>query len=100
MAQIITIEKSSKPDKKYVATVGNKHIAFGAKGYEDMTIHKDKERRDRYIQRHRKNEDWTKQGIDTAGYYSRWILWSEPTIQQSLNKLNKKYTDIKFKLKQ
>ena len=100
MPQVILIEKSKSKDKKYTATVGNKHIQFGARGYQDMTTHKDETRRDRYIQRHKKNEDWTKQGIDTAGYYSRWVLWNEPTIQQSINKLNKKYTDIKFKLKQ
>jgi hypothetical protein len=42
---IITIEPSKKTDKKYTASVnGTKHIDFGAKGYEDYTTHKDKER--------------------------------------------------------
>jgi len=58
MPLTITIEKSNKPDKKIFATVNNKHILFGHKNASDYTIHKDKERRDRYIQRHQKNEKW------------------------------------------
>ena len=100
MPLTITIEKSSKPDKKYLATVNDKKIYVGAKGYEDYSIHKDNIRKERYIARHKAREDYTKSGVATAGYLSRFILWEEPTIQQSINKLNKKYTDIKFKLKQ
>lgn len=99
MPQVITIEKSNKPDKKYVATVGDKHIQFGARGYEDYTMHKNKERRDRYIQRHQKNERWGLDGITTSGFYAKNILWNKPTIQASINDLNTKYKNIKFQLK-
>jgi hypothetical protein len=96
----IVIEKSNKPDKKLMATVGNKKIHFGNSSYEDYTIHKDIKRKENYISRHAKREDYTKQGIDTAGYYAKYVLWNKPTIQASIKDLNKKYTDIKFKLKQ
>ena len=100
MPLTITIERSNKPDKKYLATVNNKHIHFGNSKYHDYTIHKDNDRKERYIARHKAREDYTKQGVATPGHLSRFILWNEPTIQQNINKLNKKYTDIKFKLKQ
>jgi hypothetical protein len=45
------------------------------------------------------NEDWTKSGVKTAGFYSRNILWNKPTLQASVNDLNSKYKDIKFILK-
>jgi hypothetical protein len=32
-----------------------KTVQFGAKGYEDYTVHKDKDRRTRYLQRHSKD---------------------------------------------
>ena len=76
MSQVITIEKSNKKDKKFVATVDDKHIHFGQKTASDYTIHGDKERKNRYVARHSKREDWTKKGIETAGYYSRWLLWN------------------------
>ena len=85
----ITITKSDKPDKKYMALVNNKKVHFGSKPYQDMTQHKDEDRKDRYIQRHKKREDWTKSGIDTPGFYSRWVLWEEPTLKESINKMNK-----------
>ena len=95
----ITITKSDKPEKKYMALVNNKKVHFGAKGYSDFTKHKDEERKQRYINRHKQNENFTKSGIDTPGFYSRWVLWEEPTLKESINKLNKKYKDINFKLK-
>ena len=55
----VIIQKSHRPDKKFNAVVnGTKTIPFGSKGMSDFTIHKDEERKQRYINRHRKNEDW------------------------------------------
>lgn len=71
--------------------VGNKTVHFGAKGYSDYTIHKDPERKERYIQRHKANEDWSKSGIDTAGFWSRWLLWGEPTLKDSIEKIEDKF---------
>jgi hypothetical protein len=46
-----------------------------------FTIHKDEQRKQRYIDRHKTNEIWSKSGIDTAGVWSRWLLWNKPTIK-------------------
>jgi hypothetical protein len=48
-----------------------KTVHFGQKNASDYTIHEDIERRDRYIARHQKNEDWN--NYNTTGFYSRWI---------------------------
>ena len=55
----ITISKSKNPKKKYDAKVDGETISFGASGYSDFTQHRDKERKQRYINRHKKNEDWS-----------------------------------------
>ena len=56
----IVITPSSKPVKKFEARIANrKSIHFGSKGMSDSTIHKDTERKNRYLDRHSKNEDWT-----------------------------------------
>ena len=100
MPTTVVIEKSTRKDKKYVANVNNKHIHFGQTGYSDYSQHKDDERKQRYIARHKANEDWAKSGIDTAGFYSKNILWNQQVLKQVLTTCRKKYTDIKFKLKQ
>ena len=87
----IYLSRSSNPTKKFMVKVGNKTIHFGAKGYSDYTIHKDPERKQRYIDRHQSNEDWSKSGIDTAGFWSRWLLWGEPTLGQSIKKIENRF---------
>ena len=93
----VIITKSSNKNKKFDALVDGKKISFGQDGASDYTIHKDPERKERYIARHKKNEKWGIDGIKTPGFYSRWILWHMPTIEASIADLNKKYKDIKFK---
>ena len=64
--------KSDKPEKKYyVISNTNKKIYFGQAGADDFTITKNEEQKQRYIARHNKNEDWTKNGIDSAGFCMR-----------------------------
>ena len=84
--------KSDKPNKKYhIIANDNKIIYFGQAGASDMTIHKDEARKQRYINRHKNNENWTKSGINTAGWWSRWILWHLPTISSSYQDIKKRF---------
>ena len=93
----IIIKKSINTTKKFDAIVDGKKISFGDPKYQDFTIHKYETRKERYIARHRKNEKWGIEGLNTAGFYSRWVLWNMPTIETSIADLNKRYKDIKFK---
>jgi len=87
----IYLYKSPRKDKKYMAIVDGKKVHFGAEGYSDYTKHKDSERKARYIKRHRKREKWGKSGIKTAGFWSRWLLWGEPTLRDSIKAIEKKF---------
>jgi hypothetical protein len=71
--------------------VGNKTINFGAEGYEDYTTHKDKDRMGRYVKRHKTNEDWTKKGIETAGFWAKHILWNQPSLEASIKDTENKF---------
>lgn len=66
--------------KKYQVTFleGGSTVKFGAKGYSDYTMHKDPERMHRYLIRHRRRENWS--DPKTPGFWSRWLLWSAPTL--------------------
>jgi hypothetical protein len=89
--KFVSLKKSDKEDKKYMVTFENrktkrtKTIYFGAAGMEDYTIHKDKARKENYLKRHKgMGEDWSDSGIMTAGYWSRWLLWSKPDFKDAL----------------
>jgi hypothetical protein len=73
-------------DKKLLGTVD-----FGAKGYSDFPQHKDKTRRMMYLKRHSINQDWTRTGMLTAGFWCRWLLWNKPTLRGSGNDIKKRF---------
>ena len=96
--KLITIEPSPRAGKKWRAVFDDagkrKHtevsgksptlhppyikvVDFGASGMEDYTIHKDAERRERYLSRHR--HDLETNDPTRAGYLSYYILWGPTT---------------------
>jgi len=87
--------KSTRKGKKLMAIFTNhengefKIIHFGQLPYLDFTIHKDKERKERYIARHSKRENWN--NPYSAGTLSRYILWNKPTIKASIKDFKKKF---------
>lgn len=83
----VVIKKSTQPKKKYMAvfTENGKKVKtthFGSAGMSDFTKHKDEERKKRYLDRHRKNENWNDKF--SAGALSRWITWNKPTLRASI----------------
>ena len=49
------------------------------------------EKKKAYLARHSKmGEDWTKKGMQTAGFLSRWVLWSDRSnskIKENLSRV-------------
>jgi hypothetical protein len=91
----IEISPSKRPGKKYKAVIDDRNtVHFGAKGASDLILHKDTERKQRYINRHRKNEDWT--DPKTAGFYTKNILWNKPTIQASIKDTNQRFKGLRI----
>ena len=89
-----TLRKSLKSAKKYDAVFETdegreKVVSFGAAGMSDFTLHHDEERKERYLNRHRKNEHWDK--ADTPGALSRYILWNKKTVKASLKDYKKRF---------
>lgn len=75
---------------KYVAVFDDgHHVPFGALGYSDFIHHQDPERKKRYLNRHRKKEDWN--NPRTPGALSRWILWNKPTLEASIKDYVKRF---------
>lgn len=97
MYKFIKLEKANDKKHKYEAIFLNeetnrkKTVKFGSYGMSDYTIHKDKDRKENYIKRHEKREDW--ENPLTAGALSRWILWNKESLSDSLSDYLKKFKD-------
>jgi hypothetical protein len=89
------IKPSTKSEKKYMAEFKDetgkivKTTHFGANEMSDYTKHKDPKRKQRYINRHKKNENWD--DFTSAGSLSRYILWGEPTLRGSIKSYKKRF---------
>jgi len=97
----VTISRSSNPEKKLMAVFEDsegkkiKTTHFGQRGASDYTKHGEKERMERYLERHgggfetSTKEDW--KDPTTAGSLSRWILWNKPSLNSSFNDYKRKF---------
>ena len=94
----IIIKPSNKTDKKYMAIIDDKKtVHFGQAGASDFTKHKDKERKERYLTRHKNNEQWN--NPLTASFYATNILWNKPTITESVRDTNRRFKNINIKMR-
>ena len=89
----LLIEPSERKDKRlkaiyYFNDGKTKMVNFGMKGskgtYYDIV---DEKKKKAYISRHKVNENWSSEGILTAGFLSRWILWFSDDIDDIYDKL-------------
>lgn len=78
---LVKVEDSKAKGKRYTAVFRDsksgreKRVNFGDASMENFTIHKDPERRKRYLNRHKSRENWN--DPVSPGALSRWILWGD-----------------------
>ena len=77
-----SLDYSPRKNNKYMVTLpSGKKVHFGSPKYEDYTIHKDKERRDKYLSRatkiKNKNGELTYTNPESSNYWSIHLLWSK-----------------------
>jgi hypothetical protein len=97
--KLVKVTRSKKPLKKWDAVFQmpncrTKTVSFGAYRspgvpYEDYTMHHDKERRRRYIERHSRRESF--RDPTKPGTLSRYILWEEPTVRSGVAKYKRRF---------
>jgi hypothetical protein len=89
--KLITLNTGKKKMKAIFYKDGKKikTVTFGALGMSDFTKHKDKDRKQNYLVRHRARENWN--DPMTAGALSRWILWNKPSLKESISDYLKRF---------
>jgi hypothetical protein len=96
----VQLKKSTSEGKKYTAVFYDesrkkiKTTHFGATGYSDFPTHKDEERKQRYLERHSKSENWS--DYKSAGSLAKYILWNKTSISASYNDYLKKFNLKKY----
>ena len=55
----------------------------------DFTRHKDSARKQRYIARHSRRENW--RDPTSAGALSRWVLWNKPSLRESISDYKRRF---------
>ena len=91
----VQLRKATTKGKKYTAVFYDENrekiatTSFGAVGYQDFTQHKDEERKQLYLARHKKNENW--QDYKSGGSLARHLLWNKQSVSASYNDYLKKF---------
>ena len=93
----MVISKSKKPEKRLQADFGRKVTHFGQKGGSTFVDHKNEQKKEAWLARHKVNENWS--DLQSAGALARHLLWSRPTLAGSVKALNQRQKRYKFKLK-
>jgi hypothetical protein len=94
--KLLRVVPSANAEKKYDAVFQQdsgrtKTTSFGAKGYTDFLQSADKDRRERYLTRHRANENWN--NPVTAGSLSKHLLWGPSTsLQENIATFKNKFS--------
>jgi len=94
---IALLQKSTRKDRRYMVqlqTPGKHTIHFGSPFYENYTIHKDPKRRDLYLARHKKGENW--EDPTTPAFWSRHLLWEEPSMGDAIKALERRGITVRI----
>ena len=93
MKQSFYLTSSTLKNKRFmiINKITNKKIHFGSAFHENYNMHGNDDRKYSYIKRHEKNEDWSIYGINTAGFWSRWLLWNKKGLMESIKDVEKRF---------
>ena len=82
--------KQKKLDAYFQINSKTKKVSFGSKNSSTYVNHKNDAKKKNYLARHSKlNEKWN--DPMSAGSLSRHILWSKPTLSESIKVFKKKF---------
>lgn len=82
---------SNRPSKKWkiVQSGGiGQVIHFGDSSYEDYTIHRNESRKQQYLRRHEGEYETFRH---QAGFWARWLLWNQSTLEDSIKDVERRF---------
>lgn len=90
------VTKSILPTKRFTATrlEDGKKVHFGHPTMSNYTKHHEAKRKKSYLARHgspNARENWSKSGITSAGFWSRWLLWNIDDLHASAKDMERRF---------
>ena len=85
------IKPSTRKNKRYVVVMEGMSHHFDSKAYDNYTDHGNDKQKASYLARHKAREDWTKTGIHSAGFWSRWLLWNKKSLAKSVRDIENRF---------
>jgi len=87
----VILKNSTRKDKRYMVLIGSKTIHFGS-NYDNYTIHEDDKRKQAYISRHQKNEEWN--NPLNVRFWSKNLLWNKRRLKESIKDTEQRFNLI------
>jgi hypothetical protein len=88
--KVYILQRAENPRKKFqIISPEGSVIQFGLAGANDFTITGNLQARESYLKRHRPRENWL--DPQTAGYWSRHLLWSKPSIEEAIREIERRF---------
>jgi len=91
--KLLSIKPSTAKNKKYTATFlindKEKTVHFGYAGSKTFLDHGDEKKKDAYLARHKKNENWN--DPLTPASLARYINWNKTTLSASIADFKKRF---------
>jgi hypothetical protein len=92
---IYILKRSNRKNKRFVIDMGEHSHHFGSDVGKTYIDHQDDKKKENWIARHRLDKNWD--NIHSGIYHSRYLLWTKPTLKQSIKDYEKKH-NIRIKL--
>jgi hypothetical protein len=91
--KIVSLEKSTRVNKKYVVTMSDgKEYHFGLKNSVTYTEGSSKEKRDAFLARHMNNpleKKLIENLVPSPALFSVYLLWNTPSLENNVKILNR-----------
>jgi len=95
MKEVYILKKSDRKGKRFVIIMQGMKHHFGSdigKTFIDGRTEKEKQN---WVARHKKDKNWDNK--HSGIFFSRYLLWTEPTLKDAIKKLEK-LLDVKIKV--
>ena len=87
------VSSSTRDAKRFMVTKDGRVVThFGQPGAFTYADGAPQAKKDAYLARHSKNnERWTKKGINSAGFWARWMLWNKRSLRASASDIRARF---------
>ena len=95
MKEVYILKKSNQKGKRFVIIMDGMKHHFGSDVGKTFIDGRTQSERENWIKRHSVNKNWNNK--HSGIFFSRYLLWTEPTLKEAIKKLEK-LLNVKIKI--